>query len=243
MTASLFRLSIVQALLFRWNQQIAVGLLLTLISVSIVIPQYCAGAESAAPVLLVLGDSLSAGYGLKKEEGWVTLLKDRIAREKFDYNVVNASISGETTAGGLSRLPELLKRYHPSVVVIALGANDGLRGLPLPAMRNQLTGMIKFCKAIDARVMLVGVEIPPNYGASFVHDFTASFVMVAKDNHVPLVASLFAGFETQTDMFQGDNYHPNATAQSKILDNIWPTLRTVLSSRRVTAVTLSPNVT
>jgi acyl-CoA thioesterase-1 len=194
-------------------------------------------------VLLVLGDSLSAGYGLKKEEGWVTLLQDRIAREKFDYNVVNASISGETTAGGLSRLPDLLTRYHPAVIVIALGANDGLRGLPLAAMRDQLTSMIKDCKAIKARVLLVGVEIPPNYGANFVHDFTTSFVTVAKGNHVPLVPSLFAGFETQTELFQGDGYHPNATAQSNILDNIWPTLRTVLSSRRVTAVTLSSNVT
>jgi acyl-CoA thioesterase-1 len=243
MTASLFRLSIFQTLWLRWGRRVPARLLLTLIWVSIVIPQYCAGAETATPVLLVLGDSLSAGYGLKKEEGWVTLLQDRITREKFDYNVVNASISGETTAGGLSRLPDLLARYRPAVVVIALGANDGLRGLPLTAMRDQLTSMIKLCKDIKARVMLVGVEIPPNYGASYVHDFTGSFVAVAKDNRVPLVSSLFAGFETQTDMFQGDNYHPNATAQSKILDNIWPALRTVLSSRRVTAVTLSSNVT
>jgi acyl-CoA thioesterase-1 len=206
-------------------------------------PEYCAAAESAPPVLLVLGDSLSAGYGLKKEDGWVTLLQDRIAREKFDYNVLNASISGETTAGGLSRLPDLLSRYRPAVVVIALGANDGLRGLPLAAMRDQITGMIKDCKAYKARVVLVGVEIPPNYGASYVHDFTASFGAIAKANHVPLVPSLFAGFETQIDMFQGDNYHPNAEAQTRILDNIWPTLRTVLSSRRVTAVTLSSNVT
>jgi len=194
-------------------------------------------------VLLVLGDSVSAGYGLKQEEGWVTLLQDRITREKFDYSVVNASISGETTAGGLSRMPDLLTRYHPAVVVIALGANDGLRGLPVNAMRDQLTRMIKLCKDTKARVVLVGVEIPPNYGANFVQDFTASFVRVAKDNHVPLVASLFAGFETQAEMFQGDGHHPNAGAQAKILDNIWPTLRTVLSAPHVTAVTLSSNVT
>jgi acyl-CoA thioesterase-1 len=194
-------------------------------------------------VLLVLGDSLSAGYGLKKEEGWVTLLRDRITREKLDYTVVNASISGDTSAGGLSRLPDLLIRDHPAVVVIELGANDGLRGLPLSAMRDQLTRMIQLCKAAKARVVLVGVEIPPNYGADFVHDFTTSFVTVDKRNHVPLVTSLFAGFATKPDMFQDDRYHPNASAQPSILDNIWPTLRTVLSAHRVTAVTLLLNVT
>ncbi len=171
------------------------------------------------------------------------LLRARIALEKLHYSVVNASISGETTAGGLSRIADLLARHRPAVVVIALGGNDGLRGTPLNIMREQLSGMVRTCIEHKARVVLAGVEIPPNYGIEYAHEFSATFAGVAKEFKVPLIPSLLAGFGTQRDQFQADGMHPIAAAESKILDTVWQVLRPVLVRKRATATNLSPSVT
>ncbi len=186
---------------------------------------------------------MSAAYGLRQEEGWVELLRTRIAREKLHYSVVNASISGETTAGGLSRISDLLIRYRPAVIVIALGGNDGLRGTPLATMRKQLSAMVRLCLAGNARVVLAGVEIPPNYGIDYARDFSASFAIVARENRIPLVPSLLAGFGARPDLFQADGVHPLAAAEPRILDNVWPVLRNALEAKRTAAATLLLNVT
>jgi acyl-CoA thioesterase I len=200
------------------------------------LPQYAFAANTSRPVLLVVGDSVSAAYGLRQEEGWVELLRQRIARENLDYNVVNASISGETTAGGASRMAGLLEQYKPAIVVIELGGNDGLRGTPLPTMREQLNQMVKRSRERKARVVLVGMEIPPNYGAGYARDFSASFVQVAQANHVPLVPSLFAGFGEHRELFQADGIHPIASAEPMLLDNVWRALHPLLTARRTTAL-------
>jgi acyl-CoA thioesterase I len=204
--------------------------------------QYTAAADSNAATLLVVGDSLSAAYGLRQEEGWVDLLRARIALEKLHYSVVNASISGETTAGGMSRIADLLARHRPAVVVIALGGNDGLRGTPLNTMRDQLSGMVRICLAHKARVVLAGVEIPPNYGIAYARDFSATFAAVAKEFNTPFVPSLLAGFGTQRDQFQADGMHPVAAAEAKILDTVWQVLRPVLVRKHAMATNLSPSV-
>jgi acyl-CoA thioesterase-1 len=206
-------------------------------------PQYAAAADSNSATLLVVGDSLSAAYGLRQEEGWVELLRARIEREKLHYNVVNASISGETTAGGASRMADLLALHHPVVVVIALGGNDGLRGTPLRTMQEQLSAMVRLCLTHKARVVVAGIEIPPNYGVEYARDFSASFARVARDNGVPLVPSLLAGFGTHRELFQGDGIHPIAAAEPRVLDNVWPVLRPVLAAKHAATATLSINVT
>jgi acyl-CoA thioesterase I len=207
------------------------------------VPQGVTAAGSDSATLLVVGDSLSAAYGLRQEEGWVELLQRRVTREKLHYNVVNASISGETTAGGLSRIPGLLARHRPSVVLIALGGNDGLRGTPLATMRTQLSAMIQLCLAHNARVVLAGVELPPNYGNAYAGDFNASFAAVARENRVPLVPSLLAGFGARSELFQADGVHPIAIAEPRILDNVWPVLRPVLSAKNRLTATFLPSVT
>jgi acyl-CoA thioesterase-1 len=196
------------------------------------VPQYTQAANNTPPVLLVVGDSVSAAYGLRQEEGWVELLRQRITREKLDYNVVNASISGETTAGGASRIAGLLDQYKPAIVVIELGGNDGLRGTPLPTMRQQLTQMVKLSRGHQAQVLLVGIEIPPNYGADYARDFSASFAQVAKANRVPLAPSLFAGFGARRELFQSDGVHPIAGAEPMLLDNVWRALHPLLTARQ-----------
>jgi len=207
--------------------------------------QYPAAANSAPATLLVLGDSLSAAYGLRQEEGWVELLRARIRQQSLDYNVVNASISGETTAGGASRLPDLLERYHPAVVVIALGGNDGLRGTPLTTMRAQLAEMLRLCREHKARAVLAGVEIPPNYGPAYAREFSASFSGAAKQFGVPLVPSLLAGFGTRRELFQADGVHPIAAAESLVLDNVWRVLQPLLARppKLTNSVQISLNVT
>jgi acyl-CoA thioesterase-1 len=218
-------------------------MLAAFIWLSICALQAAAAADSNSATLLVVGDSLSASYGLRQEEGWVELLRARIAREKMHYNVVNASISGETTAGGASRIADLLARHRPAVVIIALGGNDGLRGTPLNIMRDQLSAMVRVCTEHKARVIVAGVEVPPNYGADYARDFNASFAVVARTGGVPLVPSLLAGFGARRELFQADGVHPVAAAEPKILDNVWPVLRPLLISKRIAAATLSANVT
>lgn len=190
------------------------------------------GAANAAPSVLVLGDSLSAEYGLSRGSGWVALLAGRVKQERPQYSVVNASISGETTSGGRTRLPALLDEHRPAVVVIELGANDGLRGLPLAVMRDNLRAMVEASRAAGARVLLIGIRIPPNYGRDYAEAFFDSFARVAKDTGVALVPFLMEGFADRLDFFQADRIHPSEQAQPKMLDNVWPHLKPLLGNER-----------
>jgi acyl-CoA thioesterase-1 len=181
----------------------------------------------AARTILVLGDSLSAGYGIRPEQAWPALLGARLAEKRLDYSVANLSISGETTAGGRSRLGPALKTYRPAVVVIALGANDGLRGLPLAQMRDNLDAMIDASRAVGAKVLLAGMRLPPNYGP-YAADFQASFVSVANGHRAPLLPFLLEPVAAKPQFFQPDNLHPLAEAQPLILDHVWPALAPLL---------------
>jgi len=188
-----------------------------------------AAATAATPAnILILGDSLSAEYGLPRDSGWVRLLADRLGKAAPQYSVVNASISGETTSGGRSRLPALLRQHRPAIVVIQLGANDGLRGLSLAAMRDNLVAMIRDSRSAGAKVLLVGMRIPPNYGRHYADRFAATFAKVADEERVALVPFLLQGFADQLDFFQDDRIHPNGTAQPKMLDTVWPHLARLL---------------
>lgn len=189
--------------------------------------------DDTRPVLLVLGDSLSAEYGLPRDTGWVKLLEQRLTRQpKNQYSVVNASISGETTSGGLTRLPSLLKNHRPLVVVIELGANDGLRGLPLNLMRSNLRAMIDACRSAGARVLLVGMRIPPNYGRDYAERFFSMFGEIALEAKVAYAPFLLDGLAEDLSMFQPDRIHPTEQAQGRMLDNLWPQLQPLLASRR-----------
>lgn len=181
--------------------------------------------------ILVFGDSLSAAYGIGVSEGWVSLLADRIRRDRLPWRVVNASVSGETTAGGLRRLPEDLKRHSPAVVVIALGANDGLRGQPLATTRANLEGMIRLARAAKAEPVLVGMMIPPNYGIEYAREFRDLYPGLAKSARVPLAPFLLEGVADKRELFLPDQLHPAAVAQPRLLDNVWPTLEPLLRQR------------
>lgn len=182
----------------------------------------------AQRTVMVFGDSLSAAYGLAAREGWVALLAERIAREKLDWRVVNASVSGETTAGGLRRLPEDLKRHRPHVVVVALGANDALRGQPVAAARANLEEMIRLARAARAEPVLVGLMIPPNYGIEYAREFRELYPALARKSKAPLVPFLLDGVAERRELFQPDQLHPTAAAQPRILDNVWTTLEPLL---------------
>jgi len=185
-------------------------------------------AVHAAQNVLVFGDSLSAGYGIRSAEAWPSLLGERLRTQKSDYALVNASLSGETTAGGRTRLPTALQQHRPQVVIIALGANDGLRGLSLDAMRSNLKAMIDAAQAARSRVLLVGMEMPPNYGPDYTRKFRAVYGELARDSKVALVPFLLDGFAEKRDLFQADGIHPTAAAQPLIVDNVWPTLKPLL---------------
>ncbi len=189
-----------------------------------------AEATPTVPTILILGDSLSAAYGIDLEEGWVRLLEGRLKERGLDDRVVNASISGETTAGGLSRLPALLARHRPSVLVIQLGANDGLRGLSLDALGGNLSQLVQLGRESGSFVLLVGVQLPPNYGAAFNDGFQAVFQSVAASQQVPLVPSLLTGVAEDWSLMQADGLHPTAQAQPRILENVWPGLLPLLAS-------------
>ncbi|MFM8245477.1 MAG: arylesterase [Burkholderiaceae bacterium] len=189
---------------------------------------FASAAYSASKNLLVLGDSISAEYGLPRDSGWVNLLQKRLADDKLGFNVVNASISGETTAGGLTRLPALLQQHKPTVLIIELGGNDGLRGLSLAATQANLREMIKSADRIGARVLLLGMRVPPNYGPDYSKRFAAMYQGLARERNVKLVPFLFAGLEDTERFFQQDRIHPNQRAQSVMLDNVWPGLRALL---------------
>jgi acyl-CoA thioesterase-1 len=188
-------------------------------------------AQVVAPVLLVVGDSISAGYGLARGDGWVDLLALRLAKEGHRERVVNASISGDTTAGGRARLPALLREHHPSIVVIELGGNDALRGGNLDATRANLDAMVRDVLATRAKPLLLGMKVPPNYGSAYARRFESLFEDVAKAHKVPVVPYVFAGFGDDLTQFQDDRIHPKAAAEPRILDNVWPVLAPLLSRR------------
>ncbi len=191
-----------------------------------------AQASAKERVVLVVGDSLSAEYGLKRGTGWVALMEQRLTRERPGTRVVNASISGDTTSGGRSRLPALLAQHKPSVVVIELGGNDALRGLPLEMTRDNLDTMTRAAQASGARVLLAGMQVPPNYGQDYGRQFAATFEKVARDNKVALVPFLLKGVAdgpNPTAMFQADRIHPTEAAHPIILKNMWPAISKLLS--------------
>ena len=186
-------------------------------------------ARAETPVILVFGDSISAGYGLAHvEQGWVELLKTRLKQQGYVYQVVNASVSGETTAGGLARLPRALELHHPKIAVIELGGNDGLRALPIPQMRANLEQMIDLAAAAGARVLLLGMRMPPNYGPQYTEQFRATFSDSAREKKVPLVPFLLNGIALSPNLLQDDDIHPNALGQPKLLENVWPALQPLL---------------
>jgi acyl-CoA thioesterase-1 len=187
-----------------------------------------AGAEP--PRVLVLGDSLSAGYGLSRESGWTWLLEERIRTLGLPHRVVNASVSGDTTAGGLTRLASLLEREKPEVLVIELGANDGLRGFGFDLIRENLTALVREGRSAGARVLILGVRLPPNYGAAYTEGFQAVFRQVADAEGVPLVPQMLAGVAEDRGLMQADGIHPAAAAQPRILDNVWPALEPLLKA-------------
>jgi acyl-CoA thioesterase I len=195
---------------------------------------YGFGVKAAAEkTLLVLGDSLSAEYGLKRGSGWVALLEKRLAAEKSPLRVVNASISGDTTSGGRSRLPALLAQHSPGVVVIELGANDALRGLPLGMTEDNLSHMTQAAQKTGARVLLVGMQVPPNYGSDYAARFSAVFEKVARANQAAVAPFLLKGVADGPDaaqMFQADRIHPREEAHPRMLDNVWPELKKLLGA-------------
>jgi len=190
-----------------------------------------AGAQDKLPVILIVGDSISAGYGLSGGQGWVDLLAQKLKAGKYPYRVVNASISGDTTAGGRARLPALLKQHRPAIVVIELGGNDALRGARLAATRDNLDSMVAQAQSVGARVLLVGMEIPSNYGPAYVREFREMYVDVARARRVPLVPSFFDGFGADLALFQPDRIHPTAAAQPRLLDNLWSKLEPLLRAK------------
>ncbi len=187
---------------------------------------------AAAPKLLVVGDSLSAAHGMAEADGWVTLLEDRLAAQGFPHEVINASLSGETSDGGLNRLPGLLERHEPAIVIIELGGNDGLRGLPLATLRDNLDAMVARARAAGATVLVAGVRLPPNYGHQYTEAFTEVFEVVAAEHGVALVPRLLEGVDERRRLMQPDGIHPTAEAQPTMLDTLWPALEPLLEKTR-----------
>jgi acyl-CoA thioesterase I len=182
------------------------------------------------PAIVVLGDSISAEYGLPRDTGWVALLRSKLPQEHFDYSVANSSISGDTTSGGLARLPAALNRIRPSIVIVELGANDALRGVPLATTEANLRSIIEKSQAANAKVLLVGMYVPPNYGPDYSQKFHGVYEQLSKEKRVPLVPFLLAGIENKPEMFQADQIHPTPQAQPLLLNNVWPVLRPLLGA-------------
>ena len=202
-------------------------LLLALLGLSLVLPGPAAADER--PVILVLGDSLSAGYGLRPAEGWVSLLERRLDAQGYEHRVVNASVSGETTVGGLERLPRALKLHRPTVVIVELGGNDGLRGLPVAELEANLASMVEQSRKAGARVVLTGIRIPTNYGPRYTDEFFAVYARLADRYGLGLVPFFLEGVALREEMFQDDGIHPGPEAQPVLLDNVWPVLEPLLA--------------
>ena len=188
------------------------------------------GAHAAAPdhTLLVFGDSLSAAHGLRADQGWVALLQKRLQHEGYGYKVVNASVSGETTAGGKARLPRALAQHKPAIVILELGANDGLRGLPLNDAKANLEAMIDASRNAGARVLLLGILIPPNYGPKYTTSFADMYKGIAKERKLPLVPFMLDGVALNPNLMQQDGLHPKAEGEPRVLDNVWTYLHPLL---------------
>jgi acyl-CoA thioesterase-1 len=187
-------------------------------------PAFAQALSPATPTpqtILVLGDSLSAAHGIAQNQGWVTLLAERMAQKTPPWKVINASISGETTSGGLTRLPALLAAHRPRWVLVELGANDGLRGLPLKIMRQNLQRMIELSQQSGAKVVLIGMMLPPNYGFTYTTPFTTMYQQLAEEHRLPLIPFLLQEIATDPKLMQSDGLHPNAAAQPAILENVW----------------------
>ena len=183
-----------------------------------------------ANTILIMGDSLSAAHGIELKQGWVNLLQNKLKQEQTEeksWHIINASVSGETTAGALARLPELLDKHKPQLCIIELGANDGLRGMPLNEMQNNLNKMIAQCKQYG-KVVLLGMQLPPNYGKKYTEEFKQSFDLVANNNEISILPFLLNGFAKDENYFQADAFHPTAAAQEKIFANVWPVLSPLL---------------
>jgi acyl-CoA thioesterase I len=205
----------------------SIGILLT----SLFFACSAVAAGTAEKVILVFGDSLSAAYGLSTAEGWVGLLQKRLAAQGYGYRVVNASVSGETTSGGKTRLPRALEQHKPDILILELGANDGLRALPLAAARTNLSGMIDVARQSGVSVLLVGIQIPPNYGAQYAGGFRDLFADLARHHRVPLVPWLMKDVALDSGLMQDDGLHPNAAGQPRLLDNVWPQLAPMLKKK------------
>ena len=188
----------------------------------------CTAALADTQTLLVFGDSLSAGFGIAQAQSWPARLAERLREGHYPYRVINASISGETTSGGVARLPEALARFKPAIVILELGANDGLRGLPLSEMRGNLDTMIRKCQTRHVRVLLVGIRLPPNYGGDYTKGFADSYAELARKRRTALLPFLFEGFAEDRAAFQADGLHPTAALQPKMLDNVWRVLLPLL---------------
>lgn len=188
----------------------------------------CMAQNAAAGTVLIVGDSISAGFGLDTRKGWVALLEQRLKNEGFDDTVVNASISGDTSAGGLARLPAALAAHKPEVVIIELGGNDGLRGQPPAQLQQNLASMIQQSRDSGAKVLLLGMQILPNYGKRYVEAFNKVFGDVAQEKKVPLVPFFLEGVGGHPELMQADGLHPAVGAQDKLLENVWPSLKPLL---------------
>ena len=186
--------------------------------------------SGSGPAIVIVGDSISAGYGLAPGQVWVSQLEAKLKAENYPHRVVNASISGDTMAGGQARLPALLKEHKPAIVVIELGGNDALRGQPLASTRANLDAMVAAAHAAGAKVLVVGIRLPPNYGPRYVREFDALFAEVATARKAALVPYLFEGFGEDLALFQPDRIHPTAAAQPKMLATVWPALKTLLGA-------------
>jgi acyl-CoA thioesterase-1 len=191
-------------------------------------PGQLLAAVGTVPKILVFGDSLSAGYGIDPRVGWVALLVNKLASQGYEYQVVNASVSGETTAGGRARLNHALQLHHPAILVLELGANDGLRGLPIPQMRENLSMMINAASQAGARVLLVGMQIPPNYGAEYAARFRETFEQLSRQPKLRFAPFLLEGVALDTALVQADGLHPTTAAQPRLLENVWQALQPLL---------------
>lgn len=194
----------------------------------IVLALLSCGPAHATPTLLVFGDSLSAAYGIGQQAGWIALLQERLRQKRLDYTVINASVSGETTSGGAARIAATLAAHKPAIVVVALGANDGLRGLPLGQMRDNLAVILRAAQKSGSRVLLAGMKMPPNYGPQYTQDFAQAYVALARQFKCVLVPFLLDGVAGKRELFLDDNLHPNAQAQPVILENVWKRLAPML---------------
>jgi acyl-CoA thioesterase-1 len=189
---------------------------------------HCAAATAADSTVVVVGDSLSSGYGLGTDNSWVALLEERLGEQAYGYAVVNASIAGDTTAGGLARLPQLLAEHQPAIVIIELGGNDGLRGQAVSRMRENLASMIELILRTGAQAVLAGIQIPPNYGPAYTEQFAATYPALAARYQIPLIEFLMDGIALHPSLMQPDRIHPNADGQQPMLDNVWHVLEGLL---------------